>query len=221
MSPSELSLKNQIDDLLSKQFIRQSVSLWGAQVLLVKKNGGKSGLCVDYRQLNKVTIKNKYHLPRIHDLMDQTRGAVVFSKINLKSGYHQIQVKEEDIPKTTFRTKYGHYEYLVMPFGVTNAPVIFMDYMNCIFRSYLDKFMVVFIDDILIYSRSREEHELHLRQVLKVLKEKQLFANLSKCEFWLEEVKFLGHVISKEGLAIDPSKVEVVVAWEQSKRLQK
>jgi hypothetical protein len=128
-----------------------------------------------------------------------------------------MRVKEEDIPKTAFRTRYGHYEYLVMPFGVTNAPTIFMDYMNRIFHPFLDKFVVVFIDDILIYSKSEEEHKEHLRLVLQLLKEKQLYANLGKCEFWLEEVKFLGHVISKEGIAVDPSKVEAVAAWERPK----
>ena len=218
MSPAELSeLKKQLEELLAKQFIRPSVSPWGAPVLLVKKKDGQSRLCVDYRQLNKVTIKNRYPLPRIDDLMDQLRGAAIFSKIDLKSGYHQIRVKAEDIPKTTFRTRYGHYEYLVMPFGVTNAPAVFMDYMNRIFNSFLDKFVVVFIDDILIYSKDRREHEEHLRQVLQILREKQLYANLSKCEFWLEEVKFLGHVISKKGIAVDPAKVETVLAWEPPK----
>ena len=218
MSPLEmLELKNQLEDLKSKGFIRPSVSPWGAPVLLVKKKDGKSRLCVDYRQLNKVTIKNRYPLPRIDDLMDQLRGAMVFSKVDLKSGYHQIRVKEQDIPKTAFRTRYGHYEYLVMPFGVTNAPAIFMDYMNRIFHPFLDKFVVVFIDDILIYSKNEDEHKEHLRQVLQVLKEKQLYANLGKCEFWLDEVKFLGHVISKDGIAVDPSKVEAVVAWERPK----
>lgn len=149
--------------------------------------------------------------------MDQLRGAVVFSKIDLKSGYHQIRVKEDDIPKTAFRTRYGHYEYLVMPFGVTNAPAIFMNYMNRIFHAFLDNFVVVFIDDILIYSKSKEEHKGHLHKVLQVLKEKQLYANLGKCEFWLEDVKFLGHVISKDGIAVDPIKVEAVVAWERPK----
>lgn len=201
MTPSEMSeLKNKLEELLSKKFIRPSVSPWGAPVLLVKKKDGKSKLCVDYRQLNKVTIKNRYPLPHIGDLMDQLRGAVIFSKIDLKSGYHQIRVKEEDIPKTTFRTRYGKYEYLVMPFGVTNAPAIFMDYMNRIFHPFLDKFVVVFIDDTLIYSKSKQEHENHLGLVLQVLKEKQLYANLEMCEFWLEEVKFLGHVTPKKVL---------------------
>ena len=218
MSPTELAdLKRQIEDLSAKEFIRPSVSPWGAPVLLVKKKDGKSRLCVDYRQLNKVTIKNKYPLPRIDDLMDQLSGAVIFSKIDLKSGYHQIRVREEDIPKTAFRTRYGHYEYLVMPFGVTNAPAVFMDYMNRVFHEFLDQFVVVFIDDILVYSKSHEEHEIHFRRVLRVLQEKLLYANSSKCEFWMEEVKFLGHVISKGGIAVDPTKVDTVLAWERPK----
>ncbi|CAJ2633285.1 unnamed protein product [Trifolium pratense] len=188
MSASELNeLKKQLEELLEKKFIRPSVSPWGAPVLLVKKKEGSMRLCIDYRQLNKVTIKNKYPLPRIDDLMDQLVGACVFSKIDLRSGYHQIRVKTEDIPKTAFRTRYGHYEYSVMPFGVTNAPGVFMEYMNRIFHSFLDKFVVVFIDDILVYSKSEEEHKEHLRIVLQVLKEKKLYAKLSKCEFWLKE----------------------------------
>ena len=197
MAPAELAeLKKQIEDLLEKRFIRPSASPWGAPVLLVKKKDGSSRLCVDYRQLNKLTIKNKYPLPIIDDLLDQLRGAGVFSKIDLQSGYHQILVKPEDVQKTTFRSRYGHYEYVVMPFGVTNAPTIFMDCMNRIFRPWLDKFVVVFIDDILIYSKNREDHEQHLCVVLGVLREQQLYGKLSKCEFWLEEVQFLGHVIS-------------------------
>jgi len=216
MAPAELAeLKKQIEDLLEKKFIRPSASPWGAPVLLVKKKDGSSRLCVDYRQLNKLTIKNKYPLPRIDDLLDQLRGAVVFSKIDLRSGYHQILVRPEDVQKTAFRSRYGHYEYVVMPFGVTNAPAIFMDYMNRIFRPYLDQFVVVFIDDILIYSKSREEHAEHLRVVLGILREHQLYGKLSKCEFWLEEVQFLGHVISTQGIAVDPAKIETVVKWER------
>ncbi|XP_027193529.1 uncharacterized protein [Cicer arietinum] len=172
-------------------------------------------LHLDYRKLNKVTIKNRYPMSRIDDLMDQLRGEVVFSKIDLNYRNHQIRVKLEDIPKTAFRTCYRHYEYLVMPFGVTNAPTVFMDYMNRIFHPFLDKFVVVFIDDILIYSKSREEHEEQLQQVLSVLREKQLYANQAKCEFWLEEVNFLGHVISNEGTAIDPTKVKEFVDWKR------
>jgi len=204
-----------VEELLQKQFVRPSVSPWGAPVLLVKKKDGSMRMCIDYCQLNKVTIKNKYPLPRIDDLMDQLQGASVFSKIDLRSGYHQIRVRKEDIPKTAFRTRYGHYEYLVMPFGVTNAPAVFMDYMNRIFHEFLDKFVVVFIDDILIYSKSPEEHSEHLRIVLQFLKERQLFAKLSKCEFWLSQVQFLGHVVSSEGIRVDPSKVEVVTRWER------
>jgi len=171
MTPIELAeLKKQLEDLLEKQFIRPSVSPWGAPVLLVKKKDGSSRLCIDYRQLNKLTIKNKYPLPRVDDLLDQLHGVVIFSKIDLHSGYHQILVKAEDVQKTAFRSRYGHYEFLVMPFGVTNAPAIFMDYMNRIFRPFLDKFVMVFIDDILIYSNSIEEHEEHLRIVLNILR---------------------------------------------------
>ncbi|GAU51584.1 hypothetical protein TSUD_414280 [Trifolium subterraneum] len=214
MSASELNeLKKQLEELLEKKFIRPSVSPWGAPVLLVKKKEGSMRLCIDYRQLNKATIKNKYPLPRIDDLMDQLVGACVFSKIDLRSGYHQIRVKTEDVPKTAFRTRYGHYEYTVIPFGVTNAPGVFMEYMNRIFHSFLDKFVVVFIDDILIHSKSEEEHKEHLRIALQVLKEKKLYAKLSKCEFWLEEVSFLGHVISSGGIAVDPAKVDAVMKW--------
>nr|KYP37421.1 Transposon Ty3-I Gag-Pol polyprotein [Cajanus cajan] len=173
MAPAELvELKGQLEDLLEKQLVRPSVSPGGAPLLLVKKKDGGSRLCVDYRQLNKLTIKNKHPLSRIDDLMDQLKGASVFLKIDLRSGYHQIRVKEGDIPKTAFKTRYGHYEYVVMSFGVTNAPAVFMDYMNRIFRPFLDKFVVVFIDDILIYSRTPEEHGEHLRLVLEILKAK-------------------------------------------------
>jgi hypothetical protein len=208
MSPVELrELKSQLEELLRKHFIRPSVSPWGAPVLLVKKKDGTMRLCIDYRQLNKVTIKNKYPLPRIDDLLDQLKGATVFSKIDLRSGYHQIRIRSSDVSKTAFRTRYGHYEFLVMPFGVTNAPAIFMDYMNRIFQPYLDKFVVIFIDDILIYSKDPQEHVEHLRIVLEILREKKLYAKFSKCEFWLDEVKFLGHVISQGGVSVDKSKV--------------
>jgi len=216
MAPAELAeLKKQIEDLLEKKFIRLSASPWGAPVLLVKKKDGSSRLCVDYRQLNKLTIKNKYPLPRIDDLLDQLRGAAVFSKIDLRSRYHQILVKPEDVQKTAFRSRYGHYEYVVMPFGVTNAPAIFMDYMNRIFRPYLNQFVVVFIDGILIYCESREVHADHLRVVLEILREHKLYGKLSKYEFWLDEVQFLGHVISAQGISVDPAKIETVVKSER------
>ena len=170
-------------------------------------------LCIDYRELNKVTVKNKYPLPRIDDLLDQLIGASVFSKIDLRSGYHQLKIKEEDIQKTAFRTRYGYYEFLVMPFGLTNAPAAFMDLMNRVFKDYLDQFVIVFIDDILVYSHSMIEHAEHLRIVLNLLKEKKLYAKFKKCEFWLEKFTFLGHVVSKDGISVDPSKVEVVSNW--------
>jgi len=190
-------------------------------MLLVKKKDGSLRLCVDYKQLNKMTIKNKYLLPRMDDLMDQLHRSSMFSKIDLRSGYHQILVKADDVQKMTFRSRYGHYEYVVMPFGVTNALAVFMDYMNRIFKPFLDKFVIVFIDDILIYSRTQEEHAEHLRLVLSVLREKQLYAKLSKCEFWMDEVQFLGYVISAEGITVDPTKVEVVVKWESPKSTTK
>jgi hypothetical protein len=163
MASSELKeLKEQLQELLDKGFICPSILPWGASVLFVKKKDRSMRMCIDYRELNKVTIKNRYPLPRIDDLLDQLQGARVFSKVDLSSSYHQVRVKEEDIPKTTFRTRYGHYEFLVMSFGLTNAPAVFMDMMNRVFHNYLDQFTVVFIDDILIYSRTSEEHEEHL-----------------------------------------------------------
>ena len=159
-------------------------------------------------------MKNKYPLPRIEDLFDQLKGASVFSKIDLRSGYYQLRVKEGDVPKAALRTRYGHYEFLVMPFGLTNAPVAFMDLMNRVFRPYVDQFVVVFIDDILVYSRDAQEHEQHLRIVLETLREKKLYAKLSKCDFWLKEVSFLGHIVSAEGIRVDPAKIEAVVNWK-------
>eukprot|EP00253_Pinus_taeda_P011891 PITA_11891 len=201
MSTPELTeLKMQLQELLDKEYIRPSVSPWGAPVLFVKKKDGTLRMCIDYRQLNKLTIKNKYPLPRIDELFDQVKGATVFSKIDLRSGYHQIRIKDEDIAKTAFRTRYGHYEFVVLPFGLTNAPATFMCLMNGIFHPYLDRFVLIFIDDILIYSRTIEEHHEHLRMVLQTLREHQLYAKFSKCDFFKEEIQYLGHVITKDGL---------------------
>ena len=150
--------------------------------------------------MNRVTIKNRYPLPRIDDLFDQLKGARVYSRIDLRTGYHQLRVRETDIPKTMFRTRYGHFKFTVMPFGLTNAPATFMDLMNRVFKPYLDKFVVVFVDDILIYSQSEVEHEDHLRIVLQLLRDNQLYAKFSKCAFWLAEVGFLGHVVSASGM---------------------
>ncbi|GJS85021.1 putative reverse transcriptase domain-containing protein [Tanacetum coccineum] len=215
LAPSEmLELSNQLKELQEKGFIRPSHSPWGAPVLFVKKKDGSMRMCIDYRELNKLTIKNRYPLPRIDDLFDQLQGACCFSKIDLRSGYHQLRVREEDIPKTAFRTRYGHFEFTVMPFGLTNAPAIFMDLMNRVCKPYLDKFVIVFIDDILIYSKSEEEHEVHLKTILDLLKKEKLYAKFSKCEFWLKEVQFLGHVVNRDGIHVDPSKVESVKNWK-------
>ena len=171
-------------------------------------------MCVDYRPLNVVTIKNKYPLPRIDILFDQLSKSKVFSKIDLRSGYHQIKIRPKDIPKTAFSTRYGLYEYLVMSFGLTNAPAYFMYLMNSVFMAKLDKFMVVFIDDILIYSENEEDHAKHLRVVLTRLREHKLYAKFSKCEFWLRKVPFLGHVLSKNGISVGPSKEQEVMDWK-------
>jgi hypothetical protein len=192
---------------LDKGFIRPSVSLWGAPVLFEWKKDGMMRMCIDYRELNKITIKNKYPLPRIDDLFDQLQGAELFSKIDLRSGYHQLKIRREDIPKMTFCTHYGHYEFLVMPFGLANAPVAFMYMMNRVFKEFLDQFVVVFIDDILIYSKSPEEHEDHLRIILQKLRDELLYAQFSKGEFWLERISFL--------FTVDTKKIEAVVDLER------
>ncbi|KAK9942868.1 hypothetical protein M0R45_008513 [Rubus argutus] len=191
-----------------------SASSWGAPVLFVKKKDGSLRLCIDYRQLNKVTIKNKYPLPRIDDLFDQLRGAQIFSKIDLRSGYHQLLVKEGDIAKTAFNTRYGQYEWLVMSFGLTNALAIFMDLMNRVFSPFLDQFIIVFIDDILIYSKIKEDHEKHLEAALQVLRAHKMYAKFEKCDFWQNQVKFLGHVVSHRGIVMDPAKIESVMEWK-------
>jgi hypothetical protein len=209
-----LELKKQIKELLEKGFIHPSSSPWGAPVIFVEKKDGTQRMCVDYRLLNNVTIKNKYLLPHIDDLFDQMRGAKVFSKIDLCSGYHQMRIRLSDIPKTAFTTRCGVYEYTVMSFGLTNAPAYFMYLMNKVFMEYFDKFVVVFIDDILVYSKNEEEHKEHLRLVLQKLREHQLYAKFSKCDFWLKEVSFLGHIITDGGISVDPAKVSDVLKWE-------
>ncbi|KAK8623622.1 hypothetical protein V6N13_064989 [Hibiscus sabdariffa] len=194
MAPKELKeLKVQLQELLDRGFIRPSTSPWGAPVLFVKKKDGSLRLCIDYRKLNKLTVKNKYPLPRIDDLFDQFQGATVFSKIDLRSGYYQLKVKDSDVAKTAIRTRYGHYEFLVMPFGLTNAPAAFMDMMNRVFRPYLDQFVT--------------------------LRDHRLYAKLSKCEFWLKKITFLGHVVSAEGIQVDPGKIEAIVSWKQPKNV--
>nr|GFB15253.1 putative reverse transcriptase domain-containing protein [Tanacetum cinerariifolium] len=170
LAPAEMKeLANQLQELSDKEFIRPSSSPWGASVLFVKKKDGSFRMCIDYRELNKLTMMNRYPLPRIDDLFDQLQGSSVYSKIDLRSGYHQLRVREEYIPKTAFRTRYGHYEFKVIPFGLINAPAVFMDLMNRVCKPYLDKFVIVFIDDILIYSKNKEEHEEYLKLILELL----------------------------------------------------
>ncbi|KAK9083378.1 hypothetical protein Scep_029849 [Stephania cephalantha] len=196
MAPKELEeLREQLDELLELGSIHPSMSPWGASILFVKKKDGSLRLCIDYRQLNKVTVKNEYPLPRIDDLFDQLTGAQWFSKIDLRSGYHQLRIRAEDREKTAFRTRYGHYQFTVMPFWLTNAPMVFMDLMHRVLREYLDRFVIVFIDDILIYSKTRDDHGEHLRIILQTLRAHRLYAKFSKCEFWLTEVGFLGHIV--------------------------
>src|SRR4051812_5920260 len=214
MAPHELAeLKTQLDASLEKGFILPSSSPWGCPVLFVTKKDGTERMCVDYRPLNLATIKNKYPLPRINDLYDQLAGSSVFSKMDLRLGYHQIKIRNKDIPKMAFTTRYGLYEYTIMSFGLTNAPATFSRLMNSIFMEYLDKFIVVYLDDILIYSKNEEEHAEHLRLVLMKLREHRLYAKFSKCEFWLPEVTYLGHVISANGVAVNPQRVQAVLDW--------
>ncbi|GJZ56019.1 putative reverse transcriptase domain-containing protein [Tanacetum coccineum] len=218
LAPSEMKeLSEQLQELSDKGFIRPSSSPWGAPVLFVKKKDGSFRMGIDYRELNKLTVKNRYPLPRIDDLFDQLQGSSVYSKIDLRSGYHQLRVREEDIPKTAFRTRYSHYEFQVMPFGLTNAPAVLMDLMNRVCKPYLDKFVIVFIDDILIYSKNKKEHEEHLKAILGLLKKEELYAKFSKCEFWIPKVQFLGHVIDSQGIHVDPAKIESIKDWTSPK----
>ncbi|KAD4180259.1 hypothetical protein E3N88_28850 [Mikania micrantha] len=218
LAPSEMQeLSSQLQELLDKCFIKLSYSPWGAPILFVKNKDGSFRTCIDYRELNKLTINNRYPLPRIDDLFYQLQGATYFSKIDHRSGYHQLRVHDDDIPKTAFRTRYGHIEFLVTPFGLTNAPAVFMDLMNKVCRPYLDEFVIVFIDDILIYSKTKKDHETHLRLILELLKKEQLYAKFSKCEFWLKEVQFFGHVVDQQGIHVDPAKIEAIKDWKAPK----
>ncbi|GJY45502.1 putative reverse transcriptase domain-containing protein [Tanacetum coccineum] len=188
LAPFEMKeLSEQLQELSDKGFIRPSSSPWGAPVLFVKKKDGSFRMCIDYRELNKLTVKNRYPLPRIDDLFDQLQGSSVYSKIDLRSGYHQLRVREEDIPKTAFRTRYGHYEFQVMPFGLTNAHA------------------------------NKKEHEEHLKAILELLKKEELYAKFSKCEFWIPKVQFLGHVIDSQGIHVDPTKIESIKDWASPK----
>ncbi|CAF3028738.1 unnamed protein product [Rotaria sp. Silwood2] len=214
MSQPELAeLKRQLEILLEKGFIRVSKSPYAAPVLFAKKKDGTLRMCVDYRALNKLTIKNKYPIPRIDEMLDQLNGAKIFSRLDLKAGYHQIRIKDDDIEKTAFRTRYGSFEFVVLPFGLTNAPPTFMRLMNSIFHHYLDKFVIIYLDDILIYSKNENDHLNHIRLVLQLLRDNQLYANRTKCEFNVDQINFLGHVITSNGIKADESKVIAVKNW--------
>jgi hypothetical protein len=214
LSPSETEeLRNQLNELTEKGFIQPSSSPWGAPILFVNKKDGGFRMCVDYRALNKATIKNSYPLPRIDDIFDRLVGAKFFSKIDLRSGYHQIRLEPDAIPKTAFRTRYGLFEFTVLPFGLTNAPSTFMALMNDVFRQHLDVFVIIYLDDILIYSRTKEEHLNHIRIVLETLRQHQLYAKMSKCDFCLDRVDYLGHILSTLGLSVEPEKISAIKDW--------
>jgi hypothetical protein len=199
-TPRFKELQMQLEELLMKEYIFPSVTPWGAPIIFVKKKDGTLRLCIHFRQLNKVTIKNKYPFPRIDDLFYNLKGERIILKIDLRLVYHQLRIKEEDIRKTTFGTRYGHYEFTVVSFGISNAPTIFMCLMNVVFREYLDTFIIVVLDDILVYSKYKEEHEQHLRLVFQILREHTLYAKLSKCIFYQKKIHYLGHIISTEGI---------------------
>ncbi|MCO5605638.1 hypothetical protein L7F22_059821 [Adiantum nelumboides] len=213
-------LKIQLDDLLKKGFIKPRVSPWGSPVLFQKKKDGTYRLCIDYRALNKQTIKNKYPLPHIDELLSQLSGATIFSKIDLRSGYHQIRIKAKDIPKTAFRARYGHYEFTVLAFGLGNAPATFMCLMNSIFHPYLDDFILVFLDDIFVYSKNEKDRPLHLKKTFEVLRAHKLYAKASKCSFAKDQIVDLERVISKEGIHIDLDKVKTIVEWPTPKSVR-
>ncbi|CAI7872854.1 unnamed protein product [Closterium sp. NIES-54] len=207
-------MKKQIEYLLDKGLIRPSTSPYGAPVLFTPKPDGSLRMCIDYRALNKQTIKNKYPIPHIDDLLDQLRVATVFSKIDLRSGYWQIRMADNSIHKTAFWTRYGSYEYLVMPFGLTNAPATFQAEMNHILRPLLNECVVVYLDDILIYSKDMKQHIEHLRRVFEILRREKFYVKLSKSEFALKKVQFLGHMVSAQGVHVDPKKIEAVCTWK-------
>lgn len=218
MSAVELAeLKKQIDELLDRGFIKPSLSEYGAPVLFVRKKSGEMRMCIDYRKLNAITIKNSYGLPRIEELLDSIRGAKWFSTLDLNSGYHQLRVHPADTQKTAFRTRYGLFEYCVMPFGLTGAPAAFMKLMQQLFHNLLDKFVVVFLDDILVYSKTEAEHKEHLHQVLEILRKNHLYAKLQKCQLFKRSVTFLGHVLDENGLSMEQDKIKAIQEWPRPK----
>jgi hypothetical protein len=214
MSPRDLGeLRRQLEELIDAGFVCPSKAPYGAPVLFQKKADGSLRMCVDYRALNKVTIKNKYPVPLVQDLMDRLSGASVFTKLDLRSGYWQVRIAEGDEHKTTCVTRYGSYKFLVMPFGLTNAPATFCNLMNDVLYEFLDDFVVVYLDDIVVFSRSMNEHVVHLSRVLSRLREHKLFVKREKCEFASAEIMFLGHLVSMDQVRMDPKKVQAIVEW--------
>ena len=216
----EEEVHKQVEDALKKGLIEPSVSPYGAPVLFVQKKDGSLRMCIDYRALNKITVRDRYPLPRIDDLLDKLHGCTIFSSLDLQSGYHQIRIRDEDKPKTAMMTPMGQFQFKVLCFGLTNAPATFQRAMNKIFSKHIGKFVLVYLDDILVMSRTPEEHEQHLRIVLQILRENGLKAKLSKCEFNKAELHFLGHVIGKDGVAVDPAKIAVIEKWPLPKSLK-
>jgi hypothetical protein len=221
MSPAELDeLKKQLAELRKLGLIQPSSSSWGAPVLFVKKKDGSMRMCIDFRAINKVTIRDTYPLPRIGEYLERLGGARFFSKIDLKSGYHQVRIRPEDVPKTAFNTRYGSFEFLVLPFGLTNAPPTFQRLMNTVLEGFIDEFVLVYLDDILIYSKTEGEHERHVRQVLDRLRQQKLFANRKKCVFGTKELEFVGYHISAKGILPSRNKINSIQQWPQPTNVQ-
>ena len=220
LSPLEIAeVKKQIEELLKKGWIEESQSPYGSSILFVTKKDGTLRMCIDYRALNNLTVKDRSPLPRIDDLLSQMNGAKVFSSLDLAQGYHQIRIADEDVPKTGFTTPFGHYQFKVMCFGLSNAPGTFQRVMNRLFSKQMHKYVVIYLDDILIFSKTPEEHIQHLREVLSILRDNNLFAKMSKCDLNMAQVLYLGHVVSRDGLSVDPKKVAAVKDWPVPKDL--